>query len=264
MEQTILPRHSLELRYNGDAPPGLKEKFVSTYDAGNAEEQEIRKFTRATAMWVWPPIVSILSISFLFRLANEFDLVSTKMPDPMPGLFKQMLEPGGWLLFFISVFLVVFVRRVKIPATEPRKITLAGHSIDLFRLALALFFFIYTYIVAVNLVPLPDQAPRIDFKGVFCVTAGMVIAWQCLVGRYRLFLVATWLFILWVGLPQMQKRITFLEMMLEPTSITTVAHYALGLVLLLLLSPRALQTFSAAAGEYQPQRPMLFRKGLPF
>lgn len=239
-------------------------KDVSTFAAGNAEEREVRNFVKAIANWVWPPIVSILAFSFLFRLGNEFQWFSNKLPDPLPDLFKQILKPGGWVLFLFSVLLVVFVRRARVPVVTFRMISVDGHKIDLFRLSLAVFFFLYAYIVAKGLIPLPDQAPRIDFRGVLCVTAGMVIAWFCLVSNYRLFLTGTWLFILWVAIPQMEKRLNFLEMMLEPTSIEKVTFYGLALVMVVLMLPRAMQTFSAHSEEYKVDQPMLFKKGLPF
>ena len=136
-------------------------------------------------------------------------------------------------------------------------------KINTFRLFLSFFFFLYTYVVAKGLIPLPDQTPRINFFGVFCVSLGLVIAYHCLTSSYRLFLFGTWLFIP-LALKQLTSKIKFLEMMLEPYLVQRVTYYGLVLVLLVLISPPALRLFNRSAREYKPSQPLFLKNGLPF
>jgi len=135
--------------------------------------------------------------------------------------------------------------------------------IDVFRLTIASFFFLYAYVVAQSLIPLPDEPPRINFWGVFCVTGGVVIGFHVLISRYRLFLIGTWFFLL-IAHWQIGKKVKFLEMMLEPKALEIVTQYALGVVLLALLTPRAFQTFDRAVSERDRTEALIVKKGIPF
>ena len=114
------------------------------------------------------------------------------------------------------------------------------------------------------MIPLPDEPPRINRWGLMCVTIGLVIAYHCLVSRYRLFLFSIWMFYLGSAGGQMEKRIKFLEMMLEPKTLELLAYHGLGLLFLMLLLPKALKTFNQSVQSYQPAPAPLFRKGFPF
>ncbi len=150
---------------------------------------------------------------------------------------------------------------------SPKNGELAGDRARLrfsrFRIFLGCYFFLYAYVVAVGLIPLPDEPPRINFWGVFLVSVGMVIALQCLVSRSRLFhlIVLGYLFI---AQAQMGKRIKFLEMMLEPTSVEVVARYSLALLFVVLCSERAFRTFDQPWRTIENAAPPLFKKGFPF
>ncbi|MDJ0836988.1 MAG: hypothetical protein QNK37_10760 [Acidobacteriota bacterium] len=135
--------------------------------------------------------------------------------------------------------------------------------IDSFRLTLAVYFFLYAYIVARSLVPLPDEPPRINFWGVFCVTGGVVIGYHCLTSSFRLFLVGIWLFIP-IGYWQLGKKIKFLEMMLEPKTIQVVTQYSLGIVLFVLLMPKAFRTFHKGVSEYRRSDLLFLKKGVRY
>jgi len=135
---------------------------------------------------------------------------------------------------------------------------------DWFRLSLACFFFLYVYVVAQSLIPLPDEPPRINFWGVFCIAGGMVIGIHMLTSSLRLFQVGTWLFLL-IAHWQMGKKIKFLEMMLEPKAVEVVTQYAVGVVLLVMLTPHAFRTFhQKAASLKRNEQPLLVKRGVPF
>ena len=135
--------------------------------------------------------------------------------------------------------------------------------LDTFRLTLAIYFFLYAYIVARSLVPLPDEPPRINFWGVFCVTGGIVIGYHCITSSYRLFQVSIWLFMP-LAYWQLGKKIKFLEMMLEPKTIQVVTQYSLGLILFVLLMPKAFRVFNKSASEYQRADLLYLKKGVRF
>ena len=132
-----------------------------------------------------------------------------------------------------------------------------------FRLSLAIYFFVYTYVVAQSLVPLPDEPPRIDFWGVFCVTGGIVLGYHALTSSFRIFQVITWLFLL-IAHWQLGKKIKFLEMMLEPKALEAMTQVSLGVILLVMLSPRAFRIFDQKVSAYRRKGPLLTQKGVPF
>ena len=135
--------------------------------------------------------------------------------------------------------------------------------LDWFRLSLAAYFVLYVYIVAHSLIPLPDEPPRINFWGVFCVVGGLVIAYHCLTSSYRLFLVSTWGFLL-IAHWQLGKKIKFLEMMLEAKTIESVTRYSLGIIMLALLTPKAFRLFSKASKDFVRKKQLTTRKGFLF
>lgn len=133
----------------------------------------------------------------------------------------------------------------------------------LLRIVLAIYFLLYAFIVATGMIPLEEQAPRIDSLGLFCVVAGFVIAFHCLVSRYRLFLIGVWVFIP-LAIHQMEKRVRFLEMMLESYSVETILLYSLYAMLIVLISPLALRQFNLPASAYRKSKDLLLNKGIPF
>ena len=141
-----------------------------------------------------------------------------------------------------------------------------GHSLISFhplRSVLALYFFVYAYVVARGMIPLPDEPPRINFWGLFCVTGGMVLAYQSLTTRYRVFLFMALPFLI-LATWQLGKRIRFLEMMLESNSVERMTQISLGVVFLTLLTPKAFLTFdrglhSGSKNSKPPTKP-----GFPF
>ena len=134
---------------------------------------------------------------------------------------------------------------------------------DWFRITCAVFFFLYVYVVAQSLIPLPDEPPRINFWGVFCIAGGMVIGVQMLTSSLRLFQIGTWLFLL-IAHWQIGKKIKFLEMMLEPKALESVTQYAVGMMLFVMLTPHAFRIFAAKASTVRERNPLLVRKGIPF
>ncbi len=136
-------------------------------------------------------------------------------------------------------------------------------TIEWLRIALAAYFFVYAYIVAQSLTPLPDQSLRIDFRGLMCVILGLVIGFHCLTSSYRLFQIGTWFFML-LAYGQMSKKIKFLDMMLEPQIIETVTRYSLGLILLVMLSPQAFRLFSKPASEYKRDKLLFVKRGFNY
>lgn len=133
-------------------------------------------------------------------------------------------------------------------------------TIEWLRVALAAYFFVYAYIVARSLIPLPDQSLRIDFRGLMCVVLGLVIGFHCLTSSYRLFQIGTWFFLL-MAYGQLTKKIKFLDMMLEPQTIETVTRYSIGLIMLVLLSPQAFRLFSKPASEYRRGKLLFVKRG---
>jgi len=131
------------------------------------------------------------------------------------------------------------------------------------RATLALYFFVYAYVVAKSLVPLPDEPARINFLGVFCVTAGIIISFSFLIIRYRLFLGAVLCF-LPLATHQLSNKIKFLEMMLESTDVVVVTRYSLGFVMLVLLTPPVLRMFDQPVSSYTSTPPLFMKKGFPF
>ncbi len=139
-----------------------------------------------------------------------------------------------------------------------------GHSIfTLFRVSLCLFFLLYAYIVAKGLLPLPDEPPRINFWGSACLVGGLVAAFYALVSQFRFYLIYMWLF-LPIAMSQMNTKIRFLEMMLEPHNVHIAAQYGLFAVFLALISPVAFRTFHKPVSAYRPPRNLLLQKGIPF
>jgi hypothetical protein len=133
----------------------------------------------------------------------------------------------------------------------------------LYRVSLCVFFLIYAYIVAKGLIPLPDEPPRINFWGTACTTFGVVAAYYCLVSEYRMFLVGLWLFIP-LAMSQMNTKIRFLEMMLEPHNPQIATQYGLFAVFLALISPVAMRTFHKPTSAYRSHHNLLLQKGIPF
>lgn len=139
-----------------------------------------------------------------------------------------------------------------------------GHTMfTLFRVSLSFFFLLYAYIVAKGLLPLPDEPPRINFWGTTCLVGGVTAAFYCLVSEFRFFLVGLWLFIP-IAMSQMNTKIRFLEMMLEPHNVHIAAQYGLFAVFLALISPVALRTFHKPVSAYGAPRNLLLQKGIPF
>jgi len=134
---------------------------------------------------------------------------------------------------------------------------------DLFRILLALFFFIYVYVTAQGLIPLPDEPPRINFWGVFLVSTGMIVSFFCLIGQSRLFHLFMFAY-LFIAQGQIAKRIKFLEMMLEPSRIEEVARYSLALVFIALCSEQAFRAFDRSFKETNGPGLSLIKKGVPF
>lgn len=131
------------------------------------------------------------------------------------------------------------------------------------RILLCGYFILYSYIVARGMVPLPDEPRRINFWGLFCVITGMVIAFQVLVNRLRLFQLSIIAF-LPLAAWQLAGRTKFLEMMLEPNTIEKTTRYTLAVILLVMLMPRVFRLFSMSIKDYKASRPMFFKKGIPF
>ena len=206
--------------------------------------------------WIWPPLLSIYLLFFTASLAQEFEW--------LPESLKELAETGfrGRALFAMTA--AFFIGSLPSSSMHTQGADKEPGKLNRFRIFLSFFFFLYAYVVAQGMIPLPDEPPRINFRGVFCATAGLVIAYHCLVSRYRLFLVSVWLFIPMVAFAQMEKRIKFLEMMLEPMAIEKAAYYGIGLVYVVLLSPKALQTFDKSVREYRKRNPILFKKGFPY
>ena len=134
---------------------------------------------------------------------------------------------------------------------------------SLLRILLSFYFLIYTYIVAQGMIPLPDQPARINFFAVFCVTMGLVIAFHCLASSYRLFLIGIWAFMPF-AIQQLNGKIRFLEMMLEPRQVQVILSYSLYGVLVMLLTPKVLLTFNKPVREYNPPRNLLLQKGMRY
>ena len=137
------------------------------------------------------------------------------------------------------------------------------YRLDLFRSVLAFYFFLYAYVVARGMVPLPDEPPRIHFLSLFCLVGAAVIGYHCLVSRYRLFQMGVWLFIPF-ALKQLYGKIRFLEMMLEPNNIQKVTQFSLVVMLLIFLTPQAFRLFNRGAREYKARRPMVMPEGMQF
>lgn len=136
-------------------------------------------------------------------------------------------------------------------------------NLNLFRLVFALFFLIYTYVVARGLIPMPDETPRIKALGVFCIAGGFVVAFHFLTSSYRLFLVGTWFFIP-IAIHELQGRVRFLEMMLEPYQVEKITLFALHIILLALLSPLAMRSFTRTSDTFSHPKQLLLGKGIPF
>ncbi len=211
------------------------------------------------------PILALLFLFFLLRWLLMVSLQLNQLPEDLAAKVSDWIQLGSYLLFSLSC-LLGFVMLFAWPAPEQ----VADHKssklwhFDLFRSSLALFFVLYAFVVAKGMIPLPDEPPRINKWGLFCVTLGLVIAFHCLVSRYRLFLFSIWMFYLWSAQGQMEKRIKFLEMMLEPRNIEVITYHGLGLVFLLLLLPKSLKTFNKSVKAYHPTPSPVFRKGFPF
>ncbi len=202
------------------------------------------------------PLLVVFTAVFAGKAAKQLGWLSEenlKMLDPL-------ISPSASLKMLFSLGLI-FVGLMSVKTVVDDKKAKAAWR---FRIVLSAFFILYAYVVTHGLIPMEEVAPRIDFKGVLCVATFSVISFFCLVGRYRLFLISSWLFMVWVGFPQMEKRMTFLEMMLEPLSLERAAYFGLAVVFLTLLSPRALQMFHVSASEYKAPAPLLFKKGFPF
>lgn len=131
------------------------------------------------------------------------------------------------------------------------------------RVVLAIYFLLYAFIVAKGLIPLEEQAPRINALGLTCVVAGFVIAFHCLTSTYRLFLVAVLVFIP-IAVHQINGRIRFLEMMLEPYTVETILKYSLYGVMLLFITPKMFKSFSTPASAYKKSQKLLLGKGIPY
>ena len=134
---------------------------------------------------------------------------------------------------------------------------------DALRFVLALFFVVYAYVAGRGLLPLPDEPPRIKFLEVFCASLAMVIAYHALVSRARAFPLLVCGFLM-IAHQQLAGRVRFLEMMLESHRVEQLLQYGLGIVFLVLLSPRALRMFQQPIGAQLENRPLLVRKGIPF
>lgn len=215
------------------------------------QESWIGKVGRAIRI----PLMVVFAAVFIAKVGKHWEWFSEdniKLLDPL-------IDPSTSLklLFSIGLFLMGAVGVKKADEKEEGRI-------KRMRVALAVFFAAYAYVVAQGLVPLPDVAPRIEFKGVLAVAAGTVIAFFCLIGRYRIFLLSVWLFMIWVAFPQMEKRLTFLEMMLEPLAMERATYYGMAGIFLILMTNRALRAFSDSVSEYKLPAPMFFKKGFPF
>ena len=136
-------------------------------------------------------------------------------------------------------------------------------AFSLLRCLLAFYFCCYTYVVAIGMIPLPDEPSRINFYGLFCVTAGLVIAYHFLVSRYFLFYLSVLTF-LPLAARQLATRIKFLEMMLEPNLLFRVTRYSLAVIALAMLMPPTWRLFRKKSSEYKRPSPLFFRKGVPF
>lgn len=213
------------------------------------------------ASHIWPPALALYTLVWLLLLAMELSII----PKEFNG-WDWLFEPGFFLkglytlvLWFSAGSLPVHDRE---RAGRPMKHNLIKW--DGYRATLALFFFLLAWVLATAMIPLPDEPPRIQFKGVLCSSLGLVIAFHCLTSRSRLFLRLTWVYIIWLAFPQLQKRLKFLEMMLEPTVLIKVTSFSLGLVLITLLLPRALQTFDRIGSGSNPKETAFLKKGFPF
>lgn len=201
------------------------------------------------------PLMVVFAVVFVGKLGKQlawFSEDTLKMLDPL-------IDPSNSLKLLFSICLVL-VGTMSVSKAGEKEVA----RIKRFRVVLALFFAAYAYVVTRGLVPLPEVAPRIDFKGVLCVAAGTMIAIFCLLGRYRLFLLSVWIFMIWIAFPQMEKRLTFLEMMLEPIALERVTYFGMAAIFITLMTSRAMRAFSASTREYEQPAPMLFKKGFPF
>lgn len=135
---------------------------------------------------------------------------------------------------------------------------------DWYRIILSLYFFTLTYIISKQLIPFPDETPKINFSLLAAAVLAFVIALQMLVNRYRLFLWVVLFGYIPFAFNQVSERIKFLEMMLESISQPRIAQLSLGVVFLALLTPKALETFSLSLKERKAHKPLFFSKGFPF
>jgi hypothetical protein len=213
------------------------------------------------ATYIWPMALSVYSITWFVWLAMELEY----LPEEIAGL-TWLLEPGFSIKALFTLVLWFAVGSIPVQdrghAGKPMKHNLSKW--DGYRAFLAFFFFLLSWVVAQGMVPLPDEPPRIQFTGVFCTVSGLVIAFHCLISRSRMALRLTWVFVIWFAFPQLEKRLKFLEMMLEPTLLVKVTYFSLGFVMITLLLPRALQTFDRLGLAMEDDEPRIFNKGFPF
>ena len=140
-------------------------------------------------------------------------------------------------------------------------------EINFLRGSLATWFLLFAFFVALGMRPLPDEPPRINFFGLFCTVGALVIAVQFMLSRYRLFLIGILPF-LFLCFRYLNKRIRFLEMMLEPNLVERTLQWCLpgiGLILILMLIfSRPKSMFPRKAGDYKAPEPLFFKNGIPF
>lgn len=239
----------------GIAYIGAKAGRITLSQAQSIAVSPMSSFMSKAGQWIWGPTVSLVFFILIMSIAGEFQYIKENHIEILEA-FSWFLEPTtfGKLLFSIAVILIARNDIMPGPIEESDSF----FRFDLFRTLLAAFFFLYAWVVAQSMIPLQDQAPRIEFNGILGASLGLVIAWHCLTTRFRIFLVGSCLFSIWVAFPQLEKKLRFLEMMLEPLLLEKVTYYGLGVVMLVMLTPKALSVFNRSTQDYTAKKPLFF------
>lgn len=148
------------------------------------------------------------------------------------------------------------------PQPKVKHGTVWKHRPEWWRWLLAVYFAVYTYIVAQGLFPLPDEPNRIKFWPLALTVLGAVFALQILVNRARVFYLALLGFLV-LSYFRLEDRIRFLEMMLEPFQYETWLRYS-HFAAVLLLTPWVWRSFPEKPTHTTKEKPVLFSKGIPF
>lgn len=148
------------------------------------------------------------------------------------------------------------------PSTKQAHGSVWKHKPEWWRVALSLYFAVYTYIVAQGMFPLPDEPNRIKFWPLALTVLGAVMALQVLVNRTRLFYFGLLGFLV-LSYLRLEDRIKFLEMMLEPNQWEVWLRHSHAIIFLL-ITPWVWRSFSEKTSIEAGERPVLMRKGIPY